>query len=39
MPGSKVFIPNPTWSNHFNIWKDAGVEHQSYRWARQDLGT
>jgi hypothetical protein len=24
MPKSKVYIPVPTWSNHHNIWRDAG---------------
>eukprot|EP00798_Chlamydomonas_sp_ICE-L_P027357 gene27357-4658_t len=31
MPGSKVYIPQPTWSNHHNIWHDAGVEEVIYR--------
>jgi aspartate aminotransferase len=31
MPGSKVYIPVPTWSNHHNIWKDAGVEQATHR--------
>jgi hypothetical protein len=25
MPHASVYIPVPTWSNHHNIWKDAGV--------------
>jgi aspartate aminotransferase len=25
MPHSSVYIPVPTWSNHHNIWRDAGV--------------
>ncbi|KXZ53448.1 hypothetical protein GPECTOR_7g1347 [Gonium pectorale] len=32
MPGTKVYIPAPTWSNHFNIWRDAGVEFAKYRY-------
>lgn len=32
MPGSKVYIPVPTWSNHHNIWKDAGVEQATHRY-------
>jgi aspartate/tyrosine/aromatic aminotransferase len=32
MPGTKVYIPVPTWSNHHNIWKDAGVEQATHRY-------
>jgi aspartate aminotransferase len=28
--GSKMYFPNPTWSNHLNIWHDAGVEIDQY---------
>ncbi|ESQ51654.1 hypothetical protein EUTSA_v10017723mg, partial [Eutrema salsugineum] len=24
-PGSQIYIPVPTWSNHHNIWRDADV--------------
>eukprot|EP00195_Chlamydomonas_chlamydogama_P012234 CAMPEP_0202901686 /NCGR_PEP_ID=MMETSP1392-20130828/14399_1 /ASSEMBLY_ACC=CAM_ASM_000868 /TAXON_ID=225041 /ORGANISM="Chlamydomonas chlamydogama, Strain SAG 11-48b" /LENGTH=435 /DNA_ID=CAMNT_0049588291 /DNA_START=25 /DNA_END=1332 /DNA_ORIENTATION=+ len=34
MPGSKVYIPNPTWSNHHNIWKDARVAEGIYRYYK-----
>ena len=27
---SKIYFPNPTWSNHLNIWRDAGVEMEQY---------
>lgn len=27
---SKIYIPKPTWSNHHNIWRDAGVEIVEY---------
>jgi aspartate aminotransferase len=27
-----VYIPVPTWSNHHNIWKDAGVEQATHRY-------
>lgn len=36
MPGTKVFIPEPTWSNHFNIWRDAGVEFAKYRYYKAE---
>lgn len=25
LPHSTIYIPVPTWSNHHNIWRDAGV--------------
>ncbi|KAG7669188.1 putative Aspartate aminotransferase, mitochondrial [Nannochloris sp. 'desiccata'] len=28
--GSKMYFPNPTWSNHLNIWNDAGIEIDQY---------
>lgn len=31
LPGSSVFIPTPTWANHHNIWRDAGVPQKTYR--------
>ncbi len=30
MPGTKIYIPGPTWANHHNIWRDAGVEIVEY---------
>ena len=30
LPGSKIYIPKPTWSNHHNIWRDAGVQIKEY---------
>lgn len=32
MPGSKIYIPVPTWSNHHNIWRDAKVQEATYRY-------
>ena len=32
MPKSKVLIPKPTWSNHHNIWRDAGVDKAEFRY-------
>ncbi|CAH9135506.1 unnamed protein product [Cuscuta epithymum] len=31
-PDSQVFIPVPTWSNHHNIWRDANVTQNTYRY-------
>lgn len=36
LPGSKVLIPKPTWSNHHNIWRDAGVEEIIYRYYKPE---
>uniref|UniRef100_A0A061RCX4 Aspartate aminotransferase n=1 Tax=Tetraselmis sp. GSL018 TaxID=582737 RepID=A0A061RCX4_9CHLO len=35
MPGTKVFLSNPTWGNHRNIFADAGVEWEYYRYFDQ----
>eukprot|EP00887_Chlorella_sp_A99_P005444 scaffold1.g5444.t1 len=31
--GTTVYISNPTWSNHLNIFRDAGVPFKQYRRA------
>ena len=31
-PGAAMYIPVPTWSNHHNIWADAGVPQKTYRY-------
>ena len=31
-PGAKVYIPNPSWGNHKNIFADAGVEVAQYKY-------
>lgn len=36
MPRTKVFIPDPTWSNHWNIWRDGGVEALKYRYYKAE---
>ena len=36
MKGSRIYIPNPTWANHYNIWRDAGVEHANYRYYKPE---
>jgi aspartate/tyrosine/aromatic aminotransferase len=32
LPNSKVLIPKPTWSNHHNIVRDAGVGKEEFRY-------
>jgi aspartate aminotransferase len=32
MPGTTVYLSNPTWGNHCNIFADAGVEWKYYRY-------
>ena len=32
LPGKKMFISNPTWGNHRNIFSDAGLEWEYYRY-------
>jgi aspartate aminotransferase len=34
MPHSAIYIPSPTWSNHHNIWADAGVPQKTYRYYK-----
>ena len=34
LPGITVYLSNPTWGNHRNIFADAGVEWKYYRWAQ-----
>ncbi len=31
-PGTSVYIPNPSWGNHKNIFADAGVDVQQYKY-------
>jgi aspartate aminotransferase len=31
-PGAEVYIPNPSWGNHKNIFADAGVGVQQYKY-------
>lgn len=33
MKGTTVYISNPTWGNHRNIFGDEGVEWKYYRWG------
>lgn len=32
MPGTSVYLSNPTWGNHRNIFADEGVEWKYYRY-------
>lgn len=29
-------MPKPTWSNHHNIWRDAGVEFVEYKYYKPE---
>lgn len=31
-PDAKIYITVPTWANHHNIWRDAGVEESTFRY-------
>lgn len=33
LKGTKVYLSNPTWGNHKNIFTDAGVEWEWYRYS------
>ena len=35
LPGTKVYLSNPTWGNHNNIFADAGVPAEKYRCCTQ----
>jgi aspartate aminotransferase len=35
-PGAKVYITVPTWSNHHNIWGDALVEKETFRYYKPE---
>ena len=37
LPGKTMYISNPTWGNHRNIFSDAGLEWKYYRCARLRL--
>jgi aspartate aminotransferase len=32
LPGTAVYLPNPTWGNHKNIFADSGVEWKEYKY-------
>jgi len=31
-PGTKIFVPDPTWGNHIGIFTEAGLDVQRYRY-------
>ncbi|XP_010520474.1 PREDICTED: aspartate aminotransferase, mitochondrial-like isoform X2 [Tarenaya hassleriana] len=31
-PDSEIYLPDLTWSNHHNIWRDAGVSRRTFRY-------
>ncbi|KAK4755449.1 hypothetical protein SAY87_009206 [Trapa incisa] len=33
-PDSHIYFPNPTWSNHHNIWRDAQVSVRNFCYYR-----
>lgn len=33
LQGKTVYISNPTWGNHRNIFTDEGVKWEYYRWG------
>jgi len=34
--GTPIYLPDPTWGNHLNIFKDAGLETRKYRYFDPD---
>mmetsp|Transcript_15989 Transcript_15989/g.48018 ORF Transcript_15989/g.48018 Transcript_15989/m.48018 type:complete len:430 (-) Transcript_15989:310-1599(-) len=36
MPGAKIHISDPTWANHHNIFRDAGVERTLYKYYKPE---
>ncbi|GLU17874.1 hypothetical protein SLE2022_342240 [Rubroshorea leprosula] len=35
-PGSMIYLPDPTWSNHHNIWRDAQVCKRTFHYYDPD---
>ncbi|KAJ0028850.1 hypothetical protein Pint_35024 [Pistacia integerrima] len=35
-PESRIYLPDPTWSNHHNIWRDAQVPAKNYHYYHPD---
>lgn len=35
-PNTQIYIPVPTWANHHNIWRDAGVPMKTFRYYRPE---
>lgn len=36
VPESTIYISVPTWANHHNIWRDAGVQQATYRYYKPE---
>jgi aspartate/tyrosine/aromatic aminotransferase len=37
--GSKIYLPSPTWANHMNIFRHAGLVPEMYDYYDAGLGT
>ncbi|KAJ4829528.1 L-asparaginase 1 [Turnera subulata] len=35
-PESRIYMPDPTWSNHHNIWSDAKVPERTFHYYNSD---
>ncbi|KAL9425864.1 hypothetical protein AB3S75_032768 [Citrus x aurantiifolia] len=35
-PESRIYFPDPTWSNHHNIWRDAQIPERTYHYYDPD---
>ncbi|MEH6471328.1 MAG: amino acid aminotransferase [Halopseudomonas sp.] len=35
LPNAKIWVSNPTWANHFNVFESAGLEVNEYRYYDQ----
>ncbi|KAL5806770.1 hypothetical protein ACOSQ4_029503 [Xanthoceras sorbifolium] len=35
-PESRIYLPDPTWSNHHNIWRDAQVPERTFHYYDPD---
>ncbi|KDP22788.1 hypothetical protein JCGZ_00375 [Jatropha curcas] len=36
-PESSMYLPDPTWSNHHNIWRDAQVPQSTFHYYHPDM--
>eukprot|EP01025_Chloroclados_australasicus_P056056 TRINITY_DN6886_c0_g1_i4.p1 TRINITY_DN6886_c0_g1~~TRINITY_DN6886_c0_g1_i4.p1 ORF type:complete len:422 (+),score=52.95 TRINITY_DN6886_c0_g1_i4:55-1266(+) len=36
LPGTVCYMPNPTWANHHNIWRDSHVEWKEFRYYKPE---
>ncbi|KAL5550659.1 hypothetical protein UlMin_000835 [Ulmus minor] len=35
-PKSQIYLPDPTWSNHYNIWREACVPQRTFHYYHPD---